>query len=233
MLEQHVKERRAFRDGAPRQRARRAQRHAAPPHPPISKRQSNEYAPDLLNQLADRRGHHVPLPLQEAPERAHHAHKEQTGGNRHVARLGFLGALPGRQPAGEQQHQQHGQQAQHQQHPHGHGENAPGVARVFPGDVVRHHAGNRHRQSRGGNGEQQVIGGIHLVVHAHAIRPDQMGQRDAVQHAHHLADDARDAQDGYPAHQGFLFLGHKGSFGILIKFVRHESNQAHPVSGDD
>ena len=95
-----------------------------------------------------------------------------------------------RQRVAEEEDQQGAEAAQKGQQTNRRVKSAPGVAGIVHGDIVGHHARNSHRQARGGDGQQHIVGGIYALVDAHAVVIQHMGQGHVVQHADQLADDA-------------------------------------------
>jgi len=205
----HIAQGRGLRDAGAQQRPRRAHARPAPAHAQHRQGQGNAHLAHLLDELGNGRGHHAPVALHVAPKGAHDAHQQHAGRDGDIAQAAFRRAHALAQIPAAQQQQQRADEAQQRQGGRRHAKDPPGVAGILPGDMVGNHAGDGHGNARRGHRQQHVIGREHLGIDAQPLAADIIRQGDAVQHAHHLADQPGQAQNGNAAHQRLALFRHK------------------------
>ena len=78
------------------------------------------------------------------------------------------------------------------------------------------HAGNCHRDARGGHGQEQIVSRHHLLIEAEALTADHVCEGDPVEDADHLANQAGDAENGDAANQAALSVCHMSSLVLVV-----------------
>ena len=188
-IDDHVDEGQNFHNRDAQQGAGGAFSHAAL-HAQGRQGQGNRHLADLLDELGDCGGDHILMALDITAEGGQEADDENAGGNDPETQGSLLHTDQGdQQVIGEEHHQGEGE-ADDEQNLQGDAEDPGRVLRLFLCQVMGHHAGNRHRKTGAGQGQEEVVGREDRLEQAETLVPENTGQGDGKQDAHDLADDA-------------------------------------------
>ena len=171
----------------------------------IGQGQADDQLAQGLNDLGDCGGSHDGVALEVAPHGGQGAQEEDGGGQGPdgVPALPVVHQLG--QLLGEKEHQAEADGAQGQEGEEGHPEGLLHLVVTAQGVGLRDHLGQGHRQTAGGDGDEQgidVVGGVEV---GEPRFPQDVAQGDLVQSANELDDDNSSGQNGGTAKEGIIF----------------------------
>ena len=154
-----------------------------------------------LQHLVHGGGEHVAVALTVAAVGGDHAHQQYGRGHGPDAGAGVgVFQIHGGEPVREKEH--HGREDKTQDR-EARQRDAEGLLLLFGPAVgvgLRYKAGQRHGQTRGGEGEEDVVDAVGTHEHGVALVPEDVAQGDLVEEAEDLHDDDADGQDGRAVH---------------------------------
>ena len=207
IADDHIKQGKGFHTGDAQQGAGSAFRHGAL-HAQRSQRQGNQHPADLFNDLGNRCGNHVLLPLDKTAEGRERTDQADAGRDDPEAPGRFLHTDETDEKGVGQQHQQGKESADADQHAQGYAENTLSVARIVFGEIMSDETGNGDRKAGAGHREQQIVSRKDGLEKAEARVAQNTGQGNGIQDTDDFVDNAGDSQDRDSPGDGFRLSGH-------------------------
>ena len=189
-------------------------------HQPVGQPQAHGELAQGLDDLGDGGGGHVPVPLGIAPEGGQAAHADHRRSQGPDAGGGHAVVHQAGQLFRAEEHHQEGQDPQDQEQGQGQPEGAAHLVPAAQSVSLAHQLGHRHGQARGGDGEQDGVDVIGVVEVGGALLPDDVQERDLVEHADELDHQNAYGQDCGSAEKG-VGLGRTGHPARGLIVLRH------------
>ena len=151
---------------------------------------------NLLNDLGNGRGHHGSHALEIAPQHAHDSHDEDRQSQHLQAELALRRVQKSScKKSGPEEGQGGSEASHHQGHAHGRLKRSPGVPVLSHGHLGRHHLGHRQGKAVGGDQEDDIVDLVSGRIIIISLIPDDVRDRNPVQHPDDAADDGRRRQN--------------------------------------
>ena len=185
---------------------------------PVGQSQAYHQLTQGLDDLGDGGGRHVPVALSIAPEGGQTAHADDRRSQGADAGGSLVVVHQGGQLCRAKGHDEEGQHAQGKKQGQGQPEHPAHLVLPSGGVGLADQLGHGHGQARGGDGEQHGVDVVGVSEVGAALLPDDVDQRDLVEHADEFDHHDTHGQDGGSAEEGVLFFrpGHPAGCMTLL-----------------
>ena len=240
LVDDHVQQRHGGADGHTENGAGRAHGQGHRVAPVCAQHQHRDHKPgdDLeqnLQHLVHGGGQHVAVALAVAPIGRDHAHQQDGRGHGPDAGRGVrVLQINGGQPVGEEKHDGGKDQADDREGGQRHPEGLFLLFYPAVGIRLRHQARQSHGQTRGGQGEENVIDAVGTHKHGIALVPENVAQRNLVEEAQDFHDDHAHGQNGRAVQIVLPFVIHsdhlRAGFFVPLYYMQNGENASRPLN---